>query len=324
MKKPLQEHIPAERCGSGRQAAQDIISFNSINIFRKGDSFSLSVKKHLSTILLVLMMITGVSLLIYPTFSNWWNSFHSSQAVAGYTELVAHIDDREYEQILGEAQRYNAALARAWTGGALTDPEKEEYESLLNISGSGIMAYIEIPRISVVLPVCHGTDEATLQTAVGHLEWTSLPVGGAGTHCVLSGHRGLPSARLFTDLDKLTNGDTFVLNVLDEVLTYEVDQIRIVLPDDLSELAIEEGKDYCTLVTCTPYGINTHRLLVRGRRIESRSTSNVRVTADAMPVDRIMAAVAFGVPLLLIIILAWLAVTGLQRRKRRVCRDFTR
>jgi sortase A len=206
----------------------------------------------------------------------------------------------------------------------LTDQEKEEYNSLLDVSGTGIMAYIEIPRINVVLPVYHGTNEDVLQTAVGHLEGTSLPVGGAGTHCVLSGHRGLPSARLFTDLDKLTSGDTFVLNVLDEVLTYEVDQIRIVLPSDLSELVIEDGKDYCTLVTCTPYGINTHRLLVRGKRIESRSTLNVRVTADAMLVDRVIVAIAFGVPMLLIIILVWLVVTALQRRSNRLYRDITR
>jgi len=284
----------------------------------------LFIKKHLSTILLVLMMITGISLLAYPTFSNWWNSFHSSQAVASYTEFVAHIDDNEYEQILGDAERYNKAVSQTGIKWMLTDQEKEEYNSLLDVSGSGIMGYIEIPRINVVLPVYHGTNEDVLQTAVGHLEGTSLPVGGAGTHCVLSGHRGLPSARLFTDLDKLTNGDTFVLNVLDEVLTYEVDRIRIVLPSDLSELAIEDGKDYCTLVTCTPYGINTHRLLVRGKRIESRSTLNVRVTADAMMVDRVIVAIAFGVPMLLIIILVWLVVTGLQRRSNRLYRDITR
>jgi sortase A len=185
------------------------------------------------------------------------------------------------------------------------------------------MGYIEIPRINVVLPVYHGTEDTVVETAVGHLEGSSFPIGGEGSHCVLSGHRGLPSAKLFTDLDKLTTGDTFMLNILDEVLTYEVDQIRIVLPSDLSDLTIKEGKDYCTLVTCTPYGINTHRLLVRGRRIETKQGLTVRVTADAMMVDRIIVALAFGVPMLLTIILVWLIVSGIQRRNRRKYRNFT-
>jgi len=283
----------------------------------------LFMKKHLSTVLLVLMLLTGISLLLYPSFSNWWNSFHQSQAVASYTEMVSHIADDEYEQVLGEAKRYNDTIAETGIRWQMTEQQKEEYENLLDISGNGIMGYIEIPRISVLLPIYHGTDDAVLQTAAGHLEGSSLPVGGEGSHCVLSGHRGLPSAKLFTDLDKLTNGDTFMLNVLDEVLTYEVDQIRIVLPSDLSDLTIEEGKDYCTLVTCTPYGINTHRLLVRGRRIETKKGLSVRVTADAMMVDRILVAIAFGVPMLLTIILVWLIVTGIQRRNKRNYRNFT-
>jgi sortase A len=237
--------------------------------------------------------------------------------------MVSHIADDEYEQVLGEAKRYNDTIAETGIRWQMTEQQKEEYENLLDISGNGIMGYIEIPRISVLLPIYHGTDDAVLQTAAGHLEGSSLPVGGEGSHCVLSGHRGLPSAKLFTDLDKLTNGDTFMLNVLDEVLTYEVDQIRIVLPSDLSDLTIEEGKDYCTLVTCTPYGINTHRLLVRGRRIETKKGLSVRVTADAMMVDRILVAIAFGVPMLLTIILVWLIVTGIQRRNKRNYRNFT-
>lgn len=274
------------------------------------------IKKHLSTILLVLMLVTGVSLLVYPSFSNWWNSFHQSRAVASYTEMVSHIGDDEYGQIMKEALGYNDALAASGIKWQLTEQEKTQYKSLLDISGTGIMAYIEIPRINVTLPVYHGTDESVLQTAIGHLEGTSLPVGGETSHCVLSGHRGLPSARLFTDLDRLTVGDTFVLNVLDEVLMYEVDQIRIVLPSDLSELTMAEGKDYCTLVTCTPYGVNTHRLLVRGKRIESKRALSVRVTADAMLVDRVIVAIAFGVPMLLIILTVWIVITGLQRRGR--------
>ena len=276
------------------------------------------IKKHLTTILLVLMLLTGISLLVYPSLSNWWNSFHASQVLSSYTEMVAHIDDNEYQLILREAEAYNAEIAQNGIRWTLTEQEKEKYNNLLNISRTGIMGYIEIPRINVVLPIYHGTEEFTLQTAIGHLEGTSLPVGGAGSHCVVSGHRGLPSARLFTDLDKLTNGDTFVLNILDEVLTYEVDQIRIVLPTDLSELTIEDGKDYCTLVTCTPYGINTHRLLVRGRRIETRGGSSVRVTADALLVDRVLVALAFGVPMLIIVILIWLVISLFQRRGKRL------
>jgi sortase A len=237
--------------------------------------------------------------------------------------MVSHIADDEYEQVLGEAKRYNDTIAETGIRWQMTEQQKEEYENLLDISGNGIMGYIEIPRISVLLPIYHGTDDAVLQTAAGHLEGSSLPVGGEGSHCVLSGHRGLPSAKLFTDLDKLTNGDTFMLNVLDEVLTYEVDQIRIVLPSDLSDLTIEEGKDYCTLVTCTPYGINTHRLLVRGRRIETKKGLSVRVTADAMMIDRIIVAIAFGVPMLLTIILVWLIVTGIQRRNKSKYRNYT-
>lgn len=279
------------------------------------------IKKHLSTILLVLMLVTGLALLLYPSFSNWWNSFHQSRAVSSYTEKVSHIADDEYEQMLGEARRYNEEISLTGIRWQLTDQEKEKYESLLDISGTGIMGYIEIPGIDVLLPVYHGTDENVLQTAVGHLEGTSLPVGGEGSHCVLSGHRGLPSARLFTDLDRLTKGDTFLLNVLDEVLTYEVDQIRIVLPDDLSDLTIEEGRDYCTLVTCTPYGINTHRLLVRGRRIETRPGLSVRVAADAMMVDRNLVALAIGVPMLLIIIFFWLVMSGIRRRNLRKYRN---
>lgn len=275
------------------------------------------IKKHLSTILLVMMLLAGVLLLIYPSFSNWWNSFHQSRAVVSYTDKVSHIEDDEYERMLEEALRYNRSLAGTGVRWQMTQEEKAEYESLLDVSGTGIMGYIEIPKIDVLLPVYHGTDEMVLQTAAGHLEGTSLPVGGESSHCVLSGHRGLPSAKLFTDLDQLGTGDTFKLNILDEVLTYEVDQVRIVSPTDLSELTIEEGKDFCTLVTCTPYGINTHRLLVRGRRIQTGQGSDLRVMADAMMIDRSLAALGFGVPMLLVILLVWMTVTGLQRRKRK-------
>ena len=244
------------------------------------------IKKNWTTILLLLILLVGVSLLLYPTVSDYWNSLHQSRAIATYAEAVAEVDDTQYEQMWDDAFDYNQQLKDQQNRWVMTDEEREEYESLLDVSGNGILGYIEIPKIKVSLPIYHGTDEAILQIAVGHIEGSSLPVGGPGTHCVLSGHRGLPSAKLFTNLDELVVGDEFVIRVLDETLTYQVDQIRIVEPSDLSDLEIEEGKDLCTLVTCTPYGINTHRLLVRGHRVETKkSAESIRVTADAIQID---------------------------------------
>ena len=198
-------------------------------------------------------------------------------------EEVADLDNDIYEQLWAEAESYNKTLPGQSDRMNPTGESHAAYQTLLNISGAGIMGYIEIPAINCSLPIYHGTEESVLQIAVGHIEGSSLPVGGSTTHCVLSGHRGLPSARLFTDLDKLTEGDTFLLHILDETLTYEVDQIQIIEPYEVDALRIEEGEDYCTLMTCTPYGINTHRLLVRGRRIENREAAKtIRVTADAV------------------------------------------
>ena len=225
------------------------------------------MRKHLSTIVLVILLLIGLSLLLYPTVSDYWNSFHQTRAIATYAENVAALDNASYDAIWDAARQYNRNLCSRSNNFLLSEEQKAEYESLLDISGQGVMGYIEIPEIDVSLPIYHGTEDPVLQVAVGHLEWTSLPVGGESTHCVLSGHRGLPSAKLFTDLDKLREGDTFLLRVLDEILTYEVDQILIVEPQDTAALEIAEGEDYCTLVTCTPYGINTHRLLVRGHRV---------------------------------------------------------
>ena len=260
------------------------------------------MKKHASTIFLFLILFIGLSLLLYPTFADWWNSFTQSQAIATYTEVVANMDDDKYDAMWNAAWEYNRSLLERNNVYILTDEQKETYGNLLNIGGNGIMGYIEIPELKVTLPVYHGTDEAVLQVAVGHLEWTSLPVGGSSSHCVVSGHRGLPSARLFTDLDKLAEGDLFLFRVLDEVLTYEVDQIRIVEPKEVEELLIEEGKDLCTLVTCTPYGINSHRLLVRGHRIENQEEERiVRVTADALQIEPIMVAPFLAAPILLLL-----------------------
>ena len=233
------------------------------------------MKKHLSTIFLVLVLFLGVAILLYPTVSDYWNSFHQSRAIASYIEEVESVDPAEYEREWARAREYNRALINKPNRFLLDEEEYAEYESLLNLTGSGIMGYIEIPKINCSLPVYHGTDEAVLQIAVGHIEGTSLPTGDIGTHTVLSGHRGLPSAKLFTDLDQLEEGDLFVIRVMDQIMTYEVDQILIVLPEEMDGLAIDPEQDYCTLVTCTPYGINSHRLLVRGRRTENQEMETV-------------------------------------------------
>lgn len=226
------------------------------------------MKKHITTILFITTLLAGLSLLLYPTVSDWWNSLHQSRAIAGYAEAVAGLDGEAYELWWEKARQYNEKLAREGGRHRMTEGEKGEYEAQLNVAGNGVMGYIEIPSIHCTLPIYHGTDEAVLQIAVGHMEGTSLPVGGEGSHCVLSGHRGLPSAKLFTDLDQVGEGDTFLLHVLDETLAYEVDQVKVVLPEEAGDLEAVRGEDYCTLVTCTPYGINTHRLLVRGSRTE--------------------------------------------------------
>ena len=273
------------------------------------------MRKHLSTIILILVFLVGLSLLLYPTVSDYWNSLHQSRAIAQYSEEVANLDNEQYDKLWVQAEAYNEMLIGKAQRFVLSEEEKAKYEQLLDLSGTGIMGYIEIPEIKCSLPIYHGTDEAVLQIAIGHIEGSSLPVGGPGTHAVLSGHRGLPSAKLFTDLDKLDTGDTFILRVLDETLTYEVDQILIVEPHELAALEIEPDKDYCTLVTCTPYGINTQRLLVRGHRVENQEQAQaVRVTADAMQIDPLIVAPLVAVPLLLLLLVLLLVKTGNKRK----------
>lgn len=257
-----------------------------------------------------LVFITGLSLLLYPTVSDLWNAHHQSQAIATYMEDVSELEDVDYTEILTAARTYNASLID--DAGRYNPSEEDEalYESLLNIGGNGIMGYVEIPSIDVNLPIYHGTDAEVLQVAVGHIEGTSLPVGGSSTHCVISAHRGLPSAKLFTNLDQVKEGDVFYLKVLDEVLTYEVDQIRIVLPEEADDIDIIEGEDLCTLVTCTPYGINTHRLLVRGHRIDTVVEDNIRVSSDAAKIDTFTVSLAIGVPVICIWVVIMLVLTS--------------
>lgn len=273
------------------------------------------MKKHLSTILLVLLMLTGICLMLYPSVSDYWNSLHQSRAIENYAADVAKMDTAQHEEMRKAAEDYNRVLAEQGIRWSLTEEEKQLYESLLDVTGTGIMGYIDIPKIRVSLPIYHGTDETVLQIAIGHLEGSSLPIGGEGSHCVISGHRGLPSAKLFTDLDEMETGDRFLIHVLDETLTYEVDQIRIVEPDDMENLVIEKGKDYCTLVTCTPYGVNSHRLLVRGHRVEG-GTEEIRVSSDARILDPLTVAPVVAVPVL-ILLLVWLFVGTAGKKKRK-------
>ena len=274
------------------------------------------IKRNFVTLLLFLIGLTGVGLIAYPSFADWWNSFHQSRAVASYAEAVADMNREEYNHIIEEAENYNKQLARTGVLWTLDEEQEKKYTSLLNVNQTGIMGYIDIPKIKVMLPVYHGVDEAVLQVAIGHLSGTSLPVGGRSSHCVVSGHRGLPSAKLFTDIDKLVEGDTWTLNVLDRTLTYEVDQIRVVEPTDLSDLQIERGKDYCTLVTCTPYGINTHRLLVRGHRIEN-AQGEANVVADALQLEPIYIAPFIAAPMIAVLLIIMLISTSRRGRRRR-------
>lgn len=273
------------------------------------------IKKHLFTLILVLILIIGAGLLIYPSLANYINTMGQSKTVQNYAADVAKMSDDEYEKVISDAEAYNSKIAQSGFTWDMTDEQKTEYESLLNVSGTGVMGYLTIPKIDLQLPIYHGTSDEVLKTSIGHVEGTSLPVGGSKSHCVLSGHRGLPSARLFTDLDKMAEGDTFTLSILNETLTYEVDQIRIVLPEDLSSLTLEDGQDYCTLVTCTPYGVNTHRLLVRGHRI-ANADGDARIVADALQIEPIYIVPFACIPFVAALLIVLFVTTGKKYRKR--------
>ena len=274
------------------------------------------MKKHLSSILLVVIILAGLSLLLYPSFSNYWNERHQSVAIQSYGEQVAQMDNSAAQQLLQQARAYNRTLLDRENRFVLSDAEAAQYEGLLDVTGTGIMGYVEIPSLDCMLPIYHGTDEAVLQIAVGHIAGSSLPVGGEGTHCVISGHRGLPSAKLFTNLDQLAEGDVFRLHVLDEILSYEVDQILTVEPHDVAALEIDPEQDLCTLVTCTPYGINSHRLLVRGHRIETvEERAPVRVSSDAAYLNRNAVALCLAAPVLVVLLLVAILKQPRKRSK---------
>ena len=275
------------------------------------------IKENRVTLIIVAVGLFGLGLILYPSVADWWNSFHQSRAVASYAQKVANMDTSEYERILAEAEAYNNNLAKSGINWKMSEEELAAYEKELDVTGTGIMGYITIPKIHVELPIYHGIDDAVLQIAIGHLSETSLPVGGQTAHCVVSGHRGLPSAKLFTDIDKLVEGDTWTVNVLNKTLTYEVDQIRVVEPTDLSILQIEQGKDYFTLVTCTPYGINTHRLLVRGHRVDN-AQGEANVIADALQIEPVYIAPFLAIPFIVVLLIIMMVSTEYMKRRKKI------
>lgn len=268
----------------------------------------------ISTIILFIILLTGVGIFLYPSVSDWWNSLHATRAIAGYVTAVEDLSAQEREDAIKAAQAYNATLLNG-VDFDLTEEEYAEYEKLLDIGGTGIMGYVQISAIGVNLPVYHSVDESVLQIAVGHIPGSSLPVGGERTHAVLSGHRGLPSAKLFSDLDRMVEGDIFTLNVMGQTITYMVDQIRIVLPEETDDLAIQPGRDYCTLVTCTPYGVNTHRMLVRGKRIENIA-GEVVVVAEAVRIPNYVVIPAVGIPLLFLTLTVTLIASSVKGHRK--------
>ena len=286
-------------------------------------------KSHrVSNTILVLILLAGIAIAAYPAFSDYWNSMHQTRAIQHYAERVAELDNEEYIAVWEDALDYNRRLAENPNPWAMEDEDIEDYERQLNVDGTGNMGFISIPKIDVNLPLYHGTSDAVLQTSIGHIDGTSLPAGSVhpdpddfskveyASHSVLSGHRGLPSAKLFSDLDAMEVGDVFYLTILDQTLTYQVDKISVILPEDSSELSLFPGKDYCTLMTCTPYGINTHRLLVRGVRVENdKELLDVRVTADALKVEPLYVVPFIAAPVLLLLILWVVLFPGKKKRR---------
>ncbi|MDE7104472.1 MAG: class C sortase, partial [Ruminococcus sp.] len=259
----------------------------------------------ISTIILLIILLVGLSVMLYPTVSDWWNSKVQSYAVANYNETVQQLDPDRYNEIWEAAHSYNSRLNQL--ASPFTEYDKlTDYNDILNIGDSGIIGYVSIPVIDVELPIYHGTSAEVLNIAAGHLEGSSLPVGGTNTHAVISAHRGLPSARLFTDLDEIVIGDIFTVTVLDEILTYEVEDVITIEPHETNELSVIPNGDYVTLMTCTPYGINSHRLLIRSHRIETIYERNVKVNADAAKVDQMLVIPFVAAPLVLILICFWI------------------
>ena len=273
-----------------------------------------NLKKKIPNIIFGLIFIAGLCIFLYPSVSNYINSRNQSRAISNYEEMVNNISEEDYSKMWSEAKAYNEELAKKALNFDLSDEEREEYNKILNVSGTGIIGYIEIENIGVNLPIYHGTAESVLQVGIGHLEGTSFPTGTKSTHAVLSGHRGLPSSKLFSDLDQMIVGDTFLLHILDQTFAYQIDKINIVLPEETNDLAIVDNEEYVTLVTCTPYGVNTHRMLVRGKRVDYSEETRLIVPADALRYNTMVVAPFIGAPILIIAFIVFLIRTSRPKR----------
>lgn len=277
------------------------------------------LRERISVILLTVIFITGLAVMMYPTVSNYINSKHQSHSVEVYDNMMNQMDEEEYHYLLDKAEEYNKELFENGTSFGL-DQDHKKYNSILNMNDAGVIGYITIPCIKRELPIYHGTDDSVLNVAAGHLEGSSFPVGGESTHAVISAHRGLPTSKLFTDLDKIETGDIFTVTVLNEVLTYEVDSIQIVEPNEIDNLRIKEGSDFVTLMTCTPYGVNTHRLLVRGQRVVSaqgKPVNRLRISSEAFQINPHHVAVAVSVPIIILLYIVSMTIGAVRNRKRK-------
>ncbi|MBO4457163.1 MAG: class C sortase [Butyrivibrio sp.] len=275
-----------------------------------------NLKKTLPNIIFGLIFVAGIAIFLYPSVSNFINSRNQSRAISNYEEMVNNISEEDYTRLWNEAKAYNEELAKKPLNIDLSEEELQEYNSILDVTGTGIMGYIEIENIGVNLPIYHGTTESVLQVGIGHLEGTSFPTGTKSTHAVLSGHRGLPSSKLFSDLDQMIVGDTFLLHILDQTFAYQIDKINIVLPEETNDLAIVDGKEYVTLVTCTPYGVNTHRLLVRAKRVDYSEETKLIVPADAVRYNNMIVAPFIGAPILIIAFIVFLVRTSKPKKTK--------
>ncbi len=277
------------------------------------------MKKGKAVLICITVIFIGLSVLLYPTIADYWNTKTQSQIVVDYEAMLTNMKPEDYSSYFEEAEAYNRRLYEAEFPFTETEAS-DEYMSLLNLDGTGVMGYVSIEKIRVELPIYHTVSDQVLSKAAGHMPATSLPIGGENTHAVISAHRGLPSAKLFTNLDRLEDGDTFTITVLDRVLTYQVDQIKIVNPDEVENLFIVDGKDYVTLLTCTPYGLNTHRLLVRGERIDSTTKRTLHITSQGYVIDPVIVTPVVAVPMLFaFLVYSWTkAILAPKRKKKRI------
>lgn len=263
---------------------------------------SMKKKRRFSNFILILIFFLGLSVMLYPAISSFWNARTQSQVVVDYDKMIENMPEEDYTKFFNEADSYNKKLSEL-SMPLIEYPKLDEYKNILDVTGTGMMGYITIDKLGVELPIYHGTDDDVLSIAAGHLEGTSFPVGGTGTHSVISAHRGFPNAVLFTHLDRMEVGDTFAITILDREITYQVDQIKTVLPKVTSDMVIEKGKDYCTLLTCTPYGINTHRLLVRGINIDTAEKKPIHIVAEAYQIDTLIVALIMAIAITVVLML---------------------